>query len=127
MYSKAMRYTVRPLRRRGLRLTRPEIAAYPAFTGDLVISDWSKGNTLRRAIRIAQLWDLGGAVSARRPLLLPLLDPVLIKMTSDELVLYGVEIEAKEGREWEHVQGWWAMAATSLDSGVEENVGARDS
>lgn len=105
-----MRYTVRPLRRRGLRLTRPEIEAAPAYAGDLVITDWREGNTLRRAIRVAQLWGIGGAISARRPLLLPLLDPVLTRMTTEELVLFGVEVEARDGREFEHTQGWWVTA-----------------
>lgn len=106
-----MRYTVRLLRRHGLRLTRDEIEAEPAVTGDLIVQDWTDGNALRRAIRVAQIWDSAGAVSAKRPLLLPLLDPVLTKMTTDELVLYGAEIEVIDGRIHEHVQGWWATPA----------------
>jgi len=109
MYSSRMRFTVRPLRRRGLRLTRPEIAASQALTGDLVMSA-GPPELLSSGISAARSPPDG-------PYRFPLLDPVLIKMTSDELVLHGIEIEAKECREWQHLQGWWATEPDWLTQG----------
>ena len=93
-----------------MRLTRTEIDSVPATTGDLVMSAWREGNASRRAVRIARFWHSGGAVSARRPLLLPLLDPVLTRMTTDEWLLCAIERESVACRRREQGQGCWARS-----------------
>jgi hypothetical protein len=95
-------------RRNGARLTREEIEARAPVVGRLTIYDWREGNSAGRALRVARLNH--PTISYSPELLLPLLDPALVRMTDAGFLLVGYEIESAGDRVAEHLQGWWVRA-----------------
>lgn len=101
-----MRFKLVTIRSQGRRLSRAEIQASTPLVGDLVIRDLpAAGNSWRRAMRCADLLD-ESSPQARRTLLRPLFDPVLVRVTPTSMLLMGHELEVVEGVIHEHVQGW---------------------
>lgn len=101
-----MIFSVVETHRNGVRLTRQEVQEAIACVGTLVVEDWREGNYARRALRVARL--MTDKLNQRPQLLLPLFDPVLVRMTDSGFLLLGYQIESGPGREVaEHVQGWW--------------------
>lgn len=101
-----MRFKVDTIRNKGRRLTRGEIESASPVVGDLAIRDLPAArNGVRRAIRYADLIDFANP-SLARPLLRPLFDPVVVRVTPTAMLLMGHEIDAQDGVIHEHVQGW---------------------
>ena len=101
-----MRFRLVTIRDQGRRLSRAEIQAATPLVGDFVIRDLpASGNGWRRAMRCADLLD-ESSPQARRTLLRPLFDPVLVRVTPTSMLLLGHELEVVEGVIHEHVQGW---------------------
>ena|SRR5690606_6926817 len=94
------------VRHRGRRLSRAEIEAATPLVGDLVIRDIpASGNSWKRALRCADLVD-ESSPQARRTLLPPLFDPVLVRVTANAMLLTGIELEVVDGTIHEYAQGW---------------------
>ena len=79
------------LRRKGTRLRRHELS--PAIAGDLELTDHAGASTFRRAIRVANLWA-DTSSGSRRSLLVPLWDPLIVRIGSDSLTLQGIELSS---------------------------------
>lgn len=72
----------------------------------LTIKDWHKGNSAHRALRVGTL--LHPAANYHTGLLLPISDPVMVRMTDDGFLLVGWQIETlPDNRTAEHSKGWW--------------------
>jgi hypothetical protein len=105
-----MLFSVVQTRLTGVRLTREEIAAAAPLVGRLSIHDWQKGNSSGRALRVATLRH--PSISYQADLLLPIFDPVIVRMTDAGFLLIGWQIETlPDNRTAEHSQGWWVTAA----------------
>ena len=103
-----MRWAVTLMRDRGQRLRRSE---WPEpVAGDLEIA-FMLQTYARSPLKAAQLYDVQGSV--RRPLLLPLFEPVLVTMDSHFMLLQGIELEAQQGEISEHVQVWHCAPASA--------------
>jgi hypothetical protein len=110
-----MLFHVTETHRKGVKLTRDEILATAPMLGELVIHDWREGNAENRAIRVAYLKH--STISYHRSQLQPLFDPVLVRMTAKGFLLVGWQIHAsQEGERWEYKQGWWIVAAPTMDT-----------
>jgi hypothetical protein len=107
-----MLFSVVQIRRNGVRLTREEIAAAAPLVGRLSIHDWQEGNSSGRALRVATLRQTSSSYQA--DLLLPIFDPVMVRMTDAGFLLIGWQIETQpDNRTAEHAQGWWVTTAAS--------------
>lgn len=100
-----MLFSIVETHRKGIKLTREEIRAVVPVFGRLTISDWREGNASRRALRVARVHH--AKLSFNPELLLPLFDPVLVRMTESGFLLAGFQLESVAERMAEHVQGWW--------------------
>ena len=100
-----MHFSAVQTRRNGARFTREEIEVSTPVVGRLTICDWREGNSACRALRVARLNH--PTISYSPELLLPLLEPALVRMTDAGFLLVGYEIESAGDRVAEHVQGWW--------------------
>jgi hypothetical protein len=100
-----MRCAVTLLRRQGLRLRSAELE--PPIVGDLELTDHEGASTFRRDLRVANLWADTHSVS-RRSLVVPLWDPVVLRIGPDTLTLCGIELSSDEvgQRVAECVQIW---------------------
>lgn len=96
-----MKVTVTMLRRNGMRLKKAELD--PPVTADLHMYDWNDGNSFRRAIRVLELRRRVGSID--QPFA-KLVDPDLVTVNGASFVFRGVEIEARDGRVFEHEQLW---------------------
>lgn len=105
-----MQFAVITIRERGRRLSRAEIEAAAPIVGDLAIHDIpAEGASARRAVRCAELIDPATA-QVRRPLLRPLFDPQIVRVTEHSILLMGHELDPVDGVIHEHVQGWLLRA-----------------
>ena len=96
-----MKVSVTMLRRNGMRLRRSELS--PPVVADLHMYDWKENNSFRRAIRVVELRRRVGSID--QPFA-KLVDPDLVAVQGSAFVFRGIEIEAKEGRVYEHEQVW---------------------
>ncbi len=109
-----MLFSVVQTRLSGVRLTREEIAAVAPLVGRLSIHDWLTGNTAGRALRVATLRH--PTTSYHTDLLLPIFDPVMVRMTGEGFLLVGWQIETlPDNRTAEHSQGWWVRMAGPIN------------
>ena len=102
-----MLFAVVRLRTKGRALTRAEIAAQPRAIGDLrfVAPPHAQPDDLRRPARIAEL--RGEAIGNIEVTIIDsLMDPASVKITADEMVIFGYEMDTIEGRRHEYSQGW---------------------
>ena len=104
-----MRYSVTPLRRKGVRLTKEDVASAQPFVGEMTVKDWPEGNSFKRFVRVAQLTN--GSTQFQSALIQPIFDPVIVKMDGDSFVLLGTELHTDQERTSEHIQCWWVKAA----------------
>lgn len=102
MYS--IQWDVVRLRRSGLRLRRGELEA--PVRGLLEIQE-REGSTFGRVVRVAELLNPSTRWQSRQCLILPLFEPVLLRMDEQGgMSLAGVELCAGGGRVSEHQQVW---------------------
>jgi hypothetical protein len=99
-----MECTVVPLRRRGRRLKRSELA-HPVL-GQLRVIDWPLPNGLNRCTRKAEIRTIV-AGSLSHDLLCPIFDPVMIRVDESGMYLSGWEISTAAGETSDHAQVWW--------------------
>lgn len=99
-----MMYTVIELRKQGVRLARDQVASVTPTVGDLQVSDWLQGNVEKRPVKMAQLFSL--RATFQQPLMTPLFEPVLVRMTSRWAVLRGWQIESSDGTTRQYAQEW---------------------
>lgn len=105
MYSIGMRYKMKCLYRDGVELTREQLAAEPSYEGDLLIEDWgSSENVFKHDIRKARFLDPQSAHG--REMLSPLFDPVVVKMTSEHMLIRGYQIRRIEQEAVQTAQCW---------------------
>lgn len=91
----------------GAKIPREELLNVAPKVGELVIQDWREGNAENRALRVAYLKE---DLENKKPqLLLPLFEPVVVRMTTKGFLLKGYQIDSKgSGEELvQYVQGWW--------------------
>lgn len=69
------------------------------------LTDHDGASTFRREVRVANLWA-GTASGSRRSLVVPLWDPVVLRIGRDSLTLCGIELRAEGQRVSECVQLW---------------------
>lgn len=94
--------------RQGVKLSRAEVLTTPPTPGQLVIDDWLQGNADNRALRVAYLKH--PTVSYHPTQLLPLFDPVLVRMTAKGFLMIGWQAHVTPGAEMrEYKQGWWVV------------------
>lgn len=102
-----MRFSVVLMRRNGRRLSSVDMKTAPGIVGDLLVGDWTSGSSFGRAVRVARLRSLEGGTRADP--LLPLFDPTLVRVSSDALVIVGIEIGTDAaGASVDYAQGWFA-------------------
>lgn len=105
MYSIGMRYKMKCLYRDGIELTREQLADELHYDGDLVIEDWGSGdNVFKHNIRKALFLDPKSVRGLE--LLPPLFDPVVVKMTSDHMLLRGYQIRHIDDQGVHTAQCW---------------------
>ncbi len=94
------------MRQRGRRLPAATISSAQGVVGDFIVSDWAQGSSFGRAVRVAQLRSIEAGTNADP--LQPLFDPVLVRVTTDALVIVGIEICTDEsGIPVDFAQSWW--------------------
>jgi hypothetical protein len=98
-----MQCAVTLLRRHGLRLKPNELGE--PIKGDLELTDHEGTSTFRRELRVANLWAETHSGS-RRSSLVPLWDPIVLRIGHNTLTLCGIELNTGDGRVAEHVQLW---------------------
>ncbi|ATE62900.1 hypothetical protein [Thauera sinica] len=93
----------------GIRRPRDTCLADPGITGTLSIGDIPIGTAEKRPLRAAQLWEQWGS-AAKRPLLPPLFDVQVLRMTPRGLLLRGFQIDSRNLEAIaQHAQEWWAV------------------
>ncbi|WP_345793298.1 hypothetical protein AAG895_17760 [Thauera sp. JM12B12] len=93
----------------GVRRTREECLADPGTIGTLSIGDIPLGTAEKRPLHAAQLWERWGT-SAKRGLLPPLFDVLVLRITPRRLLLRGFQVSTKNGRAaTQYAQEWWAV------------------
>ena len=101
------------LRRRGVRLTRSDLAAAECYRGDLSVKSIRDAALSKRATRVAELVPLSLRERKRGEAPPPLFDPVLVRMQRDCFVLVGFEVQTlydRRGSVVEYVQSWLVQA-----------------
>ena len=106
-----MLFSVVEIYRQGVRLSREEIVAAAPIIGLLTVSDWPGQGVRRRTSRVARLHH--PEVSYFPELLLPLFDPVLVRMNNVGFLLEGRGNHSSEGKVTEYMQGWWVRAVNN--------------
>jgi len=100
-----MRCRVVPMRENGRRLPAATITSSPGKLGDLLLTDWTSGNSFGRSVRVARLCAVGGGTKADP--LKPLFDPTLARVTNDSLVIVGIEVGTdNSGTQIDYAQSW---------------------
>ena len=93
----------------GVRRPRDTCLADPGITGTLSIGDIPIGTAEKRPLRAAQLWEQWG-LAAKRPLLPPLFDVQVLRITPRGLLLRGFQIDSSDMNQIAHyAQEWWAV------------------
>lgn len=95
------------LRLHGRRLRAAELK-HPVV-GDLEVTDHEGASTFRRVMRVANLWASTSS-GTRRSLLVPIWEPVVLRVGSDVLTLQGIELDSSGDRIAEHMQVWRCTA-----------------
>ncbi len=99
----------------GVRRPREECLADPGITGTLSIGDIPIGTAEKRPLHAAQLWEQWGS-AAKRPLLPPLFDVQVLRMTPRGLLLRGFQVDnANWPSSAQHAQEWWAVPIDKPD------------
>lgn len=103
-----MRATVVLARHRGIRRGRHEIASDGGYIGDLEVADWNDPKVFGRVVRVATLRFKGARPSEEQEVLPPLVDPVVVRISGDRIVLTGIELAGSPGdsRTPGYAQGW---------------------
>jgi hypothetical protein len=106
------------LRRKGVRLTRSDLASAECYYGDLSVHDIRDSALTRRAKRVAELVppSLRERKNGNAPP--PLFDPVLVRMKRDCFVLVGFEVHTlydRRGSVVEYVQSWLVQTRGSQE------------
>ena len=95
------------MRRNGRRLSSADMQSATGVAGDLLLGDWPNGSSFGRAVRVARLRSIEGGTKADP--LLPLFDPTLVRVSSEALVIVGIEIGTDAaGVPVDYAQGWLA-------------------
>ncbi|MBW8469834.1 MAG: hypothetical protein K0M67_16335 [Thiobacillus sp.] len=105
-----MKASITLLRRDGMRLRRDELAA--PLAGELHMYDWTHDNSFGRAVRVIELRQQVGSLLQAVAMLT---DPDLIAVKNGAMVFRGIEIEAREGRVYEHEQVWRVVPTGGFD------------
>lgn len=93
----------------GVCRSRDECLADPGVTGTLSIGDIAIGTAEGRPVRAAQLWEQWGSAS-KRPLLPPIFDVQVLRITPRGLLLRGFQIDSRIREAIaHHAQEWWAV------------------
>ncbi|HWK72221.1 MAG TPA: hypothetical protein VNS29_15410 [Burkholderiaceae bacterium] len=97
---------MKKLYRNGVALSVEELAVAPSFIGSLVIKSWSRSQDATPTKK-AQLLDMS------RPTLhpsvtQPLFEPVLVRMTHQQMMLQGYEIHT-DGETITHFAQCWVL------------------
>ena len=95
----------------GVPIDKDARAETPAHVGNLVVEDWLDGSTFKRPVRYARL--LTDAHSIPADIIPPLFEPVVIKMTANQMTLQGYQIGTRDGAAVHYMQSW-AVRMTSL-------------
>lgn len=109
------------LRRKGVRLTKTDLAAADSYYGDLTITELRGSDIAKHARRIAELVPLSLREKKTGRVLPPLFDPVLVYMKRHTFVLRGFEVHNlydHRGSVVEYVQGWLVTSAGADDDNV---------
>ena len=103
-----MLFAVIKLRQRGRPLTRTEVDAQPRAVGDLrfCAPPMPPGrDPLKRPTKVAEL--LGEPIgNIEHTIIMSLMEPVVVTITTAEIVLFGFEIARLDGSLHEFSQGW---------------------
>jgi hypothetical protein len=105
-------YEVTRLRRHGQRLRQAELE--PPLVGQLNMFQWEgKGNNSRRALRVIEVLVRVGSLMQPKG---RMSEPAIIATHDDgTLVFAGIEIEARDGRVFEHHQVWRVRPAGAAE------------
>lgn len=107
----AMHFKLICLYKDGVPLDRDALAETRAQVGNLMIEDWLDGSTFKRPVRYARLLTETHLIPA--DIIPPLFEPVVIKMTANQLTLQGYQIGTRDGAGVHYMQ-CWAVRMTSL-------------
>lgn len=112
-----MRFCLVELFSYGIRRPREDVCRQPPLAGELTVTDWPAGNAAGRALRVAQLREHYGGATLR-DIVVPLFDPLLVRMTRTGFVLRGFQYHASDGvvREW--MQEWWIRPVGAVGNPV---------
>jgi hypothetical protein len=105
---------VMPLRRKGVRLTKADLASVDGFYGDLTVMPLLDTAVTSRALRVAELRPMNLRERKSGRSLPPLFDPVLVHLKLNRFVLAGFEVHNlydSRGSVVEYVQGWLVQVA----------------
>ena len=107
------------LRRKGVRLTRSDLASAESYYGDLSVRDIRDDALTKRATRVAELVppSLRERKNGQAPPLL--FDPVLMRMKRDCFVLVGFEVHTlydRRGSVVEYVQSWLVQTQDTTEA-----------
>lgn len=79
----------------GVPLDKDALAESAPHVGNLVIEDWLDGSTFKRPVHYA--WLLTETHLIPADIIPPLFDPVVIKITANQMTLQGYEIGTRDG------------------------------
>lgn len=96
----------------GVQLDKDALAEAPTHVGNLVIEDWIEGNAFKRPVRYARLLTETHNIPA--DIIPPLFDPVVIKITANQLTMIGHQIGTRDGAAVHYLQSW-AVRMTSRE------------
>lgn len=107
-----MLFAVVRLRIAGRCLTRSEIEAAPRAIGDLRFEDPPHPRSMKRLVRIAELYGqpIGGRGQYAQSLIYPLMNPEIVSVDEESMVLFGFECRHVGDHRQDYVQGWLVTA-----------------
>jgi hypothetical protein len=93
----------------GVRRPREACLADTGVCGTLTLGDIAIGTAEKRPLRVAQLWERWGT-SSRRPLLPPIFDVQVLRITPRGILMRGFQIDSTNRHALvHHAQEWWAV------------------
>lgn len=98
-----MRVLVVQLLAKGVRRPRIECRGDSATIGTLTVEDVAMGTCEGRPLRMASRWERYGSAS-RRPIVSPLIDVQLLRVTPRGMLLRGFQISTRESSPVQHAQ-----------------------
>lgn len=101
------------LYKNGALLSKDALAEMPSHVGNLIIEDWVERNAFKRPVRYARLLTETHLIPA--DIIPPLFEPVVIKITANQMTLQGYQIGTRDGAAVHYMQSWVIRMTSSLE------------